>query len=182
MNASLLAVLLAVAPAASAEPRRASPAAGARSLLDASFECPVPAGWAAQRTPDGVRLAGPSKDGLATLLVLRYVPPDDREFKSADAYLERQSRLGPYASKDDRVEPVKDVLVAGRAAKRVERRGATVVGGEARRGMRVPLREVHVVVPAAKGFYVLMLLTPEPLYARTGKELAAVLAGFKPKL
>jgi hypothetical protein len=180
MKNLLLAVLLALGPAAAAKPRPA--AAPPKTMIDASFECPVPAGWTALRDEAGLRLAGPSdRRGLAALALIRYVPPGDKHAPSPDAYLKRQTEKGPFTPDGDSAGPVEPVTVAGRPSRRVERRTQELVG-EGDDAKRVPKRELHVVVPAEKGFYVLLLLTPDSLKTRTYRDFAALTAGFKPKL
>lgn len=180
MKSLLLAVLLALGPAAAAKPAR--PPAPPQTMIDASFECPVPDGWTVLRDETGLRLAGPSdRAGLAALAIIRHVRPGDKHAPSADAYLKKQVEPGPYAPPGDSAGPVEELTVAGRPSRRVERRTQERVG----RGYEsklVPKREVHVVVPAEHGFYVLLLLTPDSLAKRTKRDFAAVLAGFKPKL
>jgi hypothetical protein len=180
MNIPLLAVLLVLGPAAAAKPAR--PPAPPQTMIDASFECPVPPGWTALRDETGLRLAGPSdRAGLAALAMVRYVPPGDKHAPSPDAYLKKQTEAGPYAPEGDSAGPVEELTVAGRPARRVERRTKERVGGGFESKL-VAKRELHVVVPAEKGFYVLLLLTPESLAKRAKRDFGAVLAGFKPKL
>lgn len=183
MRTALLVALLAAAPLAQAAPRAKSrPSPPAKVMIDASYRLPVPPGWSGERDGSVTSLRGPADaNGLATLLLVRYVPPGDREFPSLAAYLERQASPGLFSLPDEKTGPARDVRVAGRESKRIERRRSEVVAPDSFDAKKVPVREVHVLVPAAKGFYALLLITPETLYRRTSRDLETVLAGFQPK-
>lgn len=183
MTRALLVLLLA-APLAEAAPRgKAKAAPPPKVMSEASYQLPVPADWDAQRDGEVLRLRGPAdSNDFSTLLLVRYVPPGDREFASLDAYLARQTTPGHFSLPDEKTEPVRDVRVAGRASKRVERRRSEVLAPHGFDAKTIRVREVHVLVPAGKGFYALLLITPESLFRRASRDLEAVLAGFKPKL
>jgi hypothetical protein len=180
-----LAVLLcaALAPAAAAAPKAKKARAPEKTMIDASFELSVPAGWEARRGEDGLTLIGPrGADGVNSQINARYVRPGDKLHKSADAYLERLTAPPDVAMPGWKTGPVEKTTVAGRAARRVSRDTSEFVPPSSMNTKEVPMKEVHVVVPAEKGFYVLLYYVPAELDAKGKAAFAAVLKSFKPKL
>lgn len=166
------AVLLASLAAAAAAPSAAPP-----------FDCPVPPGWTATRDGASVRMTGPADaHGVASLIVARYYAPDDKTFPSAEAYVKRQTAPPLFAIPGDQREPAAKAVVAGRKSTRLVKTSAIEAPPNAVKSREIATREEQVVVPAKRGFYVLMNDAPASLAAPNRAAFKAVLAGFKPKL
>ncbi|MBI3564258.1 MAG: hypothetical protein HY079_03570 [Elusimicrobia bacterium] len=172
MTAALLAVLLAL-------PLRAA-APGAAAL---PFECPTPPGWSSAVEDSALRLTGAAdRDGLASMILVRYYPAGDQGFADADAYVARQTGAPLFKVPGEERGPAVAATVAGRKARRVVQTRFARWPDHAPDSKRVRRRVEHVVVPAAQGFYVLLDDAPASMAAANRKAFAAVVAGFKPKL
>lgn len=166
--AVLLASLAAAAPSAAVSP---------------PFDCPVPSGWASTGDAASRRMTGPADaDGVSSLIVVRYYPPDDKTFPSAEAYVKRQTAPPLFVIPGDKREAASKVVVAGRKATRLVKTSALEVPPNSMKSKEVATRQEQVVVPAKRGFFVLMNDAPASLVAPNRAAFKAVLAGFKPKL
>lgn len=170
--------LLLAAPLLAAEP---APAPAAISST-ATFACATPTGWLRIDEDDGVTFVGP-RDArkVAALVSVRYAPPGGAEADAA-AYAARLARKPEFDVPGRKTYPPEKVAVAGRASFRVRKDAAEFVPPHAARPERVPLRQEFVVVPAAKGFYVLLYSAPRSIAAKNRAAFERALADFKPKL
>lgn len=147
------------------------------------FACPVPAGWTSTGDGASMRMTGPADaNGVVSLIVVRYYPPDDRTFPSAEAYVKRQTAPPLFAIPGDKREPASAVLVAGRKGTRVVKTSAVAVPPNSMKSKEIPTREEQVVVPGKRGFFVLLNDAPASLAAPNRAAFKAVLDGFRPKL
>lgn len=150
---------------------------------DASFDCPVPTGWSASQEDTALRLSGPSdKNGLSAFIVVRRYPPEQKSFANADAYMKTLMEKPLYEAPGTKIGPATATVVAGRKAQAFIKDGVAYVPPSRMDTKEIPTREEHVVVPAAKGFYVLMYYAPTSLFAKNRAAFKKVLSGFKPKL
>lgn len=166
MNRFAFAALLFLAlPAAAAEP----------------FQASAPSGWESLRDANGATFTGPRDDaGVAARITVNYAKPGASG--TADDYLARLTAKPDVPLPGWTTGPVRKTTVAGRASRRVDRVTSEFVPPSARNTREIAMTEIHVVVPAAKGYYVILYYAPASLDAAGKPALASVLAGFKPKL
>ncbi len=171
------AVLLA-APAAFA-----GPAPQERKMIDASFEASAPAGWHADPVENGVTFIGPQDaNKLASQIALRWIAPGGAGAKDADAFVARLTSKAPVTPKGWTTGPVEKVKVAGRQAKRVARKVSEFVPPMSMDTKEIPMTEIHVVIPASKGFYTALYYAPASFDKKGRAAFDATLKTFKPKL
>jgi hypothetical protein len=171
-----LAAALASARAAS------STSAPAKTESAPTFVSAVPAGWITSRDEGALRFAGPAdENGLAARIVVRYYSPGDKSFADADAYVRRQSAATPFDPPGAKPAAVTALRAAGRKARRIVRESSVSVPPNSMNAKDVPTREELVVLPAARGFYVLSYDAPSALFDKNRAAFELVLAGFKPK-
>jgi hypothetical protein len=147
------------------------------------FECPTPPGWSAATTEDSVlRMTGPADDnGVQSLILVRYYAPGDKIFPNAEAYIARQTEAPLFDLPGDKRGSATAATVAGRKARRVVDESSISVPPNSLGSKKVAMRREHVVVPAERGFFVLLNDAPRVLAAKNRAAFSAVLAGFRPK-
>lgn len=147
------------------------------------FACgKAPKGWTVATEDGRTVFAGPKdKNGVAALIEVRWVAPGDPSRPDADAYVDRLTKPGLVEVPGWKTHPPVKAVVAGRAARRVVLETSRFVPPHSRRSKEVPIREEHVVVPAAKGYFVLVYDAPASLAAKNAPAFKAVLAAFVPK-
>lgn len=186
MTPILASLLLAAAVGASAAPsaggkkveRQEKPA-----VVDASYEVFMPSGWAIERRAGGAVFTGPSADGVAALISVRFVRPDHPQYATPEEYMKRLTRPSSIPVKGWKDGPVEKAAVAGRKALRVERDTTEFSAPRTMSPKEVPMREEHVAVSAAKGFYLLVYTAPASIdKVQRPVFRALVEKGFKPKL
>ena len=154
-----------------------------KTVVDASFEVLAPAGWSAERRPDGVILSGPSAESLPTRVIVRYVRPVHALYGTAEAYMANLTKPSSIPMKGWKDGALENVTAAGRKALRVQRQTTEFVPPESLSPKEVSMREEHLAVPAAKGFYLLVYTAPLALdKAQRPVFRSLVEKGFKPKL
>jgi hypothetical protein len=157
------------------------PAAAAPST--ATFQSAAPKGWSTIAEDDGVTYLGPRDEHkVAAQVNVRYVAPGDPAYADADAYVARLTKKPTLSVPGWKTYPVEKTVVAGRPARVVRLDASEFVPPRSRRSKEVPMREEHVVVPAAKGFYVIYFAAPKSIAGKSRGALKKVLAGFKPAL
>lgn len=156
--------------------------AAEKTLRHAAFAVPVPAGWIAEQEEDGWTLIGPRDRKVAAQISLRYIPPGHPSYADADAYLARLTKKPAFEVPGWKTGPVQDAVVAGRKAKKIENDSSEFVPPRRRDTKEVPMREEHFVVPASKGFFVLLYYAPRSISVKNRPAFQKVLDGFKPKL
>ncbi|MBI3299612.1 MAG: hypothetical protein HYZ75_15715 [Elusimicrobia bacterium] len=162
---------------------RSAAAAEKDAMIDASFEYAVPPGWTAEGGEQRLTLLGPRDENtVAALISVRYVAPEDPSHKSADAYLTRLASKPTIPVPGWKSGPAKPLTVAGRKARIVERDTSQFTPPTAREIREVPMKEIHVVVPAAKGFYAIVYYAPRSLDKKARLVFRQFLRTFKPKL
>ncbi len=174
-------LLLAAVLGASAAPKAAAKTARP-AVVDASFELALPAGWTSENKSDGATLTGPAAEGLPARIIVRYVRPDHALYRTPEAYMARLSAPSSVPLKGWRTGPVESSGAAGRKSLRVVRDTFDYAAPDSIAPKEVAMREEHVAVPAAKGFYLLVYSAPRSIDAAQRKAFQAALAGFKPKL
>jgi hypothetical protein len=179
-----LAVLLAAALGASAAPpaEDKTKERSARIVADAAFELAVPAGWRTERKPGGAVLTGPFAEGLPARVIVRWVRADHPLYGTAEAYMARLTRPAPIPLKGWRNGPVESAASAGRKALRLQRDTTEHVPPQGIAPKEVAMREEHLAVSAAGGFYLLVYSAPRSLDAAQRKAFRRLVEkGFKPK-
>lgn len=176
----LSAVLLSLAAWSAAAPKQAPPAA--KSSVAASFEFAQPAGWTSDRREAGVLLTKDTSEGVAARIAVRYIAPGDKLRPDAAAYMKRLTKPPSVPMKGWRNGPVETVSVAGRKALRLERDTTDFAAPDSIAPREVALKEEHVAVPAAKGYYLLTYAAPRAEDAVLRLVFRRVAASFKPKL
>ena len=156
-------------------------ASASAAAPSAPFRCAAPKGWTASEDDGRAVYLGPKdKNGVAAQIVVSWVAPGDASRPDADAYVERLTKPGIVEVPGWKTHAPEAVTVAGRAARRVVVEASRFVPPHSRRSVEVPTREEHVVVPAAKGYFVLVLDAPASLSAKSAPAFKAVLKAFKP--
>lgn len=151
--------------------------------IDASFEAAPPAGWHADAGADGVTFFGPQDSNkLIARIALRWVAPGSAGAKDADAFVARLTSKAPVTPKGWTTGPAEKVKVAGRDAKRVVRRISEFVPPMSMDTKEIPMTEIHVVIPASKGFYTALYYAPSSFDKKGRAAFDATLKTFKPKL
>ena len=146
------------------------------------FECPAPKSWAVSSDADGVSMVGPRDEhGLAATISVRYAASKPG-LPDADAYVARLVRGPGFKVPGRRREAPVSVTVAGRKATLLAGDALEFPGPKGMSGKEVAMREERVVVPAAKGYYVLFYYAPKSIAKKHHAAFAAALAGFKPAL
>lgn len=179
MISALLAVLLSPAPATAAAPE---PREAVRPST-ATFACATPKGWTFVAEDDGVTYVGPrDADKVASIVTVSWIPPGDPLQPDVAGYLERLTAKPEIDIPGRSQGPVTDLVVAGRKAKRLK--GTTFAyphHGLAKK-REIPMTEDRVVVPAARGYFVLLYSAPTSVAAKYAPVFEKVLKSFKPKL
>lgn len=177
-----IALCAALAAPAAAAPRRKAAAPADKTMVDASFDAALPSAWTAERRRDGVSARSPGDEsGVGSVITLRYLPPDGPE-KSIDSYLARQAAAPVVPVHGWSVGKPEDARVAGRAAKRLVNLTSEFTPPTGAPPREVLMREEHVLVPAKKGFYLLLFYAPRSRYEKEKAVFERVVASFKPKL
>jgi|GEM_PF-2348024 len=151
-------------------------------VVDAAFECSIPPSWYVERRAGGLSARGPkTSDGLAAVISVRYVGPGASE-KTPEAYMARLTQKPVVQVRGWRIGSVEAARVAGRKSKRLVSDTSQTYPPESMDGKKVLMREEHVAVPAAKGYYALVFYAPRALYEEERADFLKVLESFRPKL
>lgn len=154
-----------------------------KAMTDTFFECTAPAQWESQRDDRLTTFSGPrGSENLAPVITVRYVLPGDPEKGDADAYLKRLTAKSDLDVPGWKTGPVTAATVAGRKARRVERDVSEFVPPNSMKTKEIPMKEIHLVVPAAKGWYLIVSYAPRSADAVQRKAFERFLKSFKPKL
>jgi hypothetical protein len=147
------------------------------------FDCSAPKGWSAVAEEDGVTYLGPLDDHhVAAQVNVRYVAPGNVSYADPDAYVARLTKKPTAEVPGWKTYPVENTSVAGRPSRRVRLDTSEFVPPHSRNTKEVPMSEEHVVIPAAKGFYVVFFYAPKSIAKKNRAALRAVLKSFKPRL
>ena len=184
MTPILIHLLLAAALGAAA-----LPAAGGKKMVnretvvDASFDLTMPADWAMERRAGGAVFTGPSAEGVLSLISVRSVRPDHPMYGTSEAYMKRLTKPSSIPLKGWKNGEVEKVSAAGRKALRLERDTTEFTAPHTVAPKEVAMREEHLAVSAAQGFYLLIYTAPlsidkaqRPVFRRLIEK------DFKPKL
>lgn len=177
-------LLLAAALGASALPASGEKKMERReTVVDASFELFMPAGWAMERRAGGAVFTGPAAEGVSSLISVRYVRPDHPMYGTPEAYMKKLTKPSSIPLKGWRNGEVEKVTAAGRKALRLERDTTEFTAPHTVAPKEVAMREEHLAVSAAQGFYLLIYTAPlsidkaqRPVFRRLVEK------DFKPKL
>ena len=158
-------------------------AAAAPVVVDASYDLLMPSDWAMDRRGGGAVFTGPAAEGVSALISVRYVRPDHSLYGTAEAYMKRLTRPSSIPLKGWKDGPVEKVSVVGRKALRLERDTTEFTAPHTIAPKEVAMREEHIAVPAAQGFYLLIYTAPRSI-DKTLRPVfrGLVQKGFKPKL
>lgn len=178
---SFAGILLSAALAAIAAPAAADKTA--ESVIGEFFEVLAPGGWKIERKSDGAVLIGPSAEGLPARVIVRWVRPDHALYRTPDAYMARLTKVSSIPTKGWKNEAVEPISAAGRKALRLQRETTEFVPPQGMAPKEVSMREEHVAVTAAKGFYLLVYTAPRSIDAAQRAVFRRLVEkGFKPKL
>lgn len=133
------------------------------------FEYAPPKGWSTTAETDGFIYASP--DGAH--ITARYMSPKDRRAPDAQSYIETLA--------EPPGETLGEATVAGRKARKLERDAWTEFPRIGGRPKLSPVRELHLIVPAAPGWYLLLYQAPRTVYEKHRAAFESSLAGFKPR-
>ncbi|MFI5363336.1 MAG: hypothetical protein ACHQ49_15320 [Elusimicrobiota bacterium] len=122
------------------------------------------------------------QSGLSSMIVVRYYPPGDKSFPSAEAYAAAQTQKPLFQLPGDKRGPAAPTTVAGRKARRIVTEHSILYPPNSTLAKRVPMRMEQVVVPAERGFFVLLDDAPRSLSMKNRAAFKSVIAGFRPKL
>ena len=174
MTRALVLVVLAACAASAAEKK---------TMTDAPFDCAAPAQWDSQKEERLTTFTGPrGPENLAPVITVRYVLPGDPEKGDADAYLKRLTAKSDLDVPGWITGPVAAATVAGRKARRVERDVSEFVPPNSMDTKEIPMKEIHLAVPASKGWYLIVYYAPRSADAKQRKVYERFLKSFKPKL
>lgn len=167
----------------------AQPGFSKYSSEEGLFKTQVPSEWKSGSGAPGGGTAESSTDfagptdlmGGRSWIAVTYYGPDHPRMTMA-RFMELNSKMDPYLHLDGEVYgPVKDVTVAGRAAKTFDRKTFDFVPPYAVNSVKVPVYERFTVVPGINGgFYTIALHTPEDLADQLIPKYEKVVAGFSP--
>ena len=158
-------------------------ASARETVVDASFEVRVPAGWTLDRRDGAAVLTGPAADGVASLISVRFVKPGHALYGTAEAYMKRMTRPADIPMPGWKDGPVTTVTSGGRKALRLVRDTSEFSAPHSMQTKEIPLREEHLAIPAAHGFYLLVYTAPRSIdKAQRAVFRALASKGFKPKL
>ena len=154
-----------------------------QTVIDGSFDVLAPAGWSVERKPDGVVLTGPSAEGLPARVIVRWIRPDHALHSDGKAYMARLTKPSSIPMNGWTNGPVEAVTALGRKALRLQRDTMDFTAPDSISPKEVAMREEHLAVPAAKGFYLLVYTAPRSIDAAQRKVFRGIVEkGFKPKL
>lgn len=156
----------------------------------AFFKAQVPSVWrktenitaGRQEKEYGADFTGPSnKDGAYARISLLYYGPDHGRM-TLEKYLQLNSEPDPLLPvAGEEFGEVKDVKLAGRAAKTFDRKTFDFLPPYAVEQKKIPVYERRVVFPAGKGgFYVLAFHAPADISRELWPVFEKVLDGFSP--
>lgn len=178
LSLSLLAVLMTSPAAAADAPKTPAPVVAST----ATFDCRTPAGWSRIDEDDGVTFLGPRGPfKLAAQIGIRYEGPDGLD-PDAAAYVARLTRKTESERPGHRTYPPESLKVAGRAAQLVRKDASEYVPLHSAHPDEVPMRREIVVVPAKKGYYVILYYAPRAIAMKNRDAFVKTLASFKPRL
>ena len=154
-----------------------------QTVVDDSFEVLAPGDWKIERKPAGAVLTGPSAEGLPTRVIVRWVRPDHALYATPEAYMARFTKASLIPMKGWKNGAVETLSAGGRKALRLQRETTEFVPPQGMAPKEVAMREEHVAVTAAKGFYLLVYTAPRSIDAAQRAEFRRLVeTGFKPKL
>ncbi len=153
------------------------------------FKAQVPSDWQSGSGAPGSGAAESSADfagptdlqGGRSWIAVTYYGPDHPRMTMAK-FMELNSKMDPVLHLPGEVYgPVKDITVAGRAAKTFDRKTFDYVPPYAVHSIKIPVFERFTVVPGLKGgFYTIALHAPEDLADQLLPKYEKVVAGFSP--
>lgn len=168
----------------------ASPAAGEKNMdrreeyvIDASFELLPPIGWVIERRAGSVLLTGPAAEDVSAVISVRFVRPDHALYGTPEEYMKRLTRPSSIPIKGWKNGDVEKIEAAGRMALRLERDTTEFTAPHTISPKEVAMREEHLALSAAKGFFLLVYTAPRSIDAAQRPVFRRLVAnGFKPKL
>jgi hypothetical protein len=167
----------------------ALPAAGEQKMepseksvvIDAAFGVLMPAGWEIGWRAGGVVFTGPAAEGVSALISVRYVSPDDSMYGTPEEYMNRLTRPSSIPLKGWKNGQVEKVTAADRAALRLERDTTQTTSPHTLEAKGVSLREEHLAVSAAQGFYMLIYTAPRSIDKEQRPVFRSLIESFEPK-
>ena len=128
-------------------------------------------------------MTGTSAEGVPTRVIVRWVRPDHALYGTPEAYMARFAKGSSIQMKGWKNGTVETISTAGRKALRLRRDTTEFVPPQGMAPKEVAMREEHVAVPAAKGFYLLIYSAPRSIDAAQNAVFRRLVEkDFKPKL
>lgn len=153
------------------------------SFIDTSFDLLPPAGWAIERRAGGAVLTGPTAEGIYARIIVRYVSADHTLYGTPEAYMQRHTMPSSIPLKGWKNGEIERVEAAGRKALLLERDTTEYTAPHSIAPKEVAMREEHLAVTAAKGFFLLVYTAPRSIdEAQRPVFRRLVENGFRPKL
>lgn len=153
------------------------------TVIDASYEVSMPTGWTMERRAGGAVFTGPAAEGVSSLISVRYIRPDDSLYSTPEAYMKRLTKPSSIPLNGWKNGPVVKSMVVGRKSLRLERDTTEFTAPHTIAPKEVAMREEHLAVPAAHGFYLLIYTAPRSIdKSQRAIFRGLVDKGFKPKL
>ena len=160
-----------------------SAAAVPAAVIDASYEVSMPSGWTMERRAGGAVFTGPAEEGVSAMISVRYVRPDYSLYGTPEAYMKKLTKPSSIPLSGWKNGPVEKVTAVGRKSLRLERDTTEFTAPHTIAPKEVAMREEHLAVPAAQGFYLLIYTAPRSIdKAQRAIFRGLVGKGFKPKL
>jgi hypothetical protein len=155
------------------------------------FECAIPGGWTRQETAGqsasekkayGFEASGPrSPDGIALSVSVYYYGLGNTLYRSAEEFLRLKSKpVAGLQVEGEKYSAVKNVTVAGRAARQFDRTSVEFVPPNLAHSKKIAVFERYAVITARQGFFVLSYYAPMDAAKANIKHYEALLASFKP--
>lgn len=170
-------LLLLLAAASWAGPKAAPPVPAVEHAL---FSCAAPKGWGQDRRPEGIVFWGPKAEGLDARIVVVLVEKDETAPDPA-GYMKRMTKPSVVPLAGFKKGPVKDAAVAGRKALALDADSVDFADAQSIAPKQVKMKERHIAVPAAKGYYLLEYYSPASIDKKSRAAFQAVVASFTPK-
>ena len=147
-----------------------------------SFACVAPPDWSVERKEGELYFTGPKgAEGLSARIAVRFFGPDQKLFKNAADYLQRQTGPGLFKVKGEKIGPVEKTTLAGHPAWRFSRESSEFVPPGVLHPKEVKVREEFVVVDRGRDFFVLSHYAPAGLFKKNRSVFKRILESFKPR-
>lgn len=151
------------------------------SAVQDDFKSITPKGWSFQQHKNiGSWISPADNQKLSSVITAQYVLTDQKKSNGPEVYLQRLTGKSNLDVPDWKTSPIQDIVIAKRKAKRVERDISQFTAAHTIHANEIPMKEIHVLVSASQGYYLIVYYGPTSQYARHRAALETFLAGFAP--